>query len=114
MSMDSRMRFDRSSSTGAGNLDTRNVRKMDSFSHWAFVYGRMEDRKPYARRNAFALPLKSTCPISSTPVFKDTSRIGRLPKPLSFHCTKRRLLRRHSQCSGTSPSHDNPDSFIAG
>src|SRR6185437_11017344 len=64
MSIASRMPFDKSSSTGAGSLGTRNVRKIDSFWQSAFVYGSIEERNPYARRNAFALPLKSTCASS--------------------------------------------------
>ncbi len=44
--MVSRIPFDRSSSTGAGSLGSRKVRKIDSFSQSALVYGRMDDRKP--------------------------------------------------------------------
>jgi hypothetical protein len=38
-----------------GLLGTRKVRKVDSFSHDALVYGGTDARKPYVRMNAFAL-----------------------------------------------------------
>jgi hypothetical protein len=44
MSMVSRMPLDRSSSFGAGSLGMRKFRKVDSFSHSAFVYGRIDAR----------------------------------------------------------------------
>jgi hypothetical protein len=46
MSIVSRMPLDRSSSLGAGSLGTRKVRKIESFSQPALVYGRIEARKP--------------------------------------------------------------------
>jgi len=46
MSMVSRIPFDRSSSTGAGSFGRRKLRKIDSFSQSALVYGRIDARKP--------------------------------------------------------------------
>jgi hypothetical protein len=46
MSMASRMPFERSSSMGAGSFGMRKLRKIESFSHSALVYGRTEPRKP--------------------------------------------------------------------
>jgi hypothetical protein len=40
------MPFDRSSSRGAGSFGIRKLRKVASFSQSAFVYGRMDARKP--------------------------------------------------------------------
>jgi len=47
MSIASRMPFDRSSSMGAGSFGMRNVSRIDSFSHPALLYGRIEARKSY-------------------------------------------------------------------
>src|SRR5262245_10135116 len=58
MSIVSRIPLERSSSFGAGSFGIRKLRKIDSFSHSAFVYGRIAARKPYVRTTAFALPLK--------------------------------------------------------
>jgi|UPI00059FCED0 hypothetical protein len=59
------MPFERSSSRGAGSLGARKFWKIESFSHSAFVNGRMAEMKAYVRAKAFALPLKSTCPSST-------------------------------------------------
>jgi hypothetical protein len=66
MSIVSSSPFERSSSFGAGSFGIRKLRKIDSFSHSALVYGRIAARKPYVRANALALPLKSTWPSSSS------------------------------------------------
>jgi hypothetical protein len=46
MRMASRMPLERSSSIGAGSFEIRRFRKIESFSHSAFVYGRIDARKP--------------------------------------------------------------------
>ena len=58
MSIVSRMPFDRSSSLGAGSLGIRKFRKIESFSHSALLYGRIDGEEAVGADERFRLALE--------------------------------------------------------